>query len=130
MTKEEADEKVREAERAVVDYCRQFAPLSGGGFGDLRERVKRLMAAEAARAALDKPVLLRPNAVFVEVDGKYWCVPELIEADRKHILAQAEKLPRHRVTLEHPGVGFLGGSGIGSEPAILLSDLRNLINGS
>lgn len=129
MTKDEADEKVREAEAELATALMSYGDMAAC-YIDMVEKVR---AARYALAALDKPRLMKPGAVFVEVDGKYWCVPELIEVDRKHILAQAEKLPRHKVT--HRTTITWADSGERSamdmlEDAILLSDLRNLIQGT
>jgi hypothetical protein len=126
MTKDEADERVREAEAKVLRIARRWwnSGLSRQATSvEIDEAVAELNRAEAARAALDKPELLRPEAVFVEADGKYWCVPELVRADRRHILAQAEKLPRYGIDVQPPDPNC------GTRQAILLSDLRNLIEG-
>lgn len=126
MTKDEAEARVRECKERVVTTAREFR--QGGAVASLFGAVVDLAAAESALASLDKPRLLRPEAVFVEVDGKYWCVPELIAADRADILAQAEKLPRYAVTFKLGGPPLAPTSSEGHD-WISLSDLRKLLEG-
>lgn len=117
-----AQERVRECKERVINALRQKpSPLSVYRHDDpLRRAWDDLYEAESALADLDKPRLMtpceaaaRPNEA-VEV-GEFNRRLEYITRDRQHILIQAEKLSTD------DGTGLR---------VVLLSDLRNLINGT
>lgn len=148
MTRDEADEKVQLAKDAVIRAARDDYQ----GAGSSREiwgAVSDLVKAECARAALDKPRLMTPeehvrryypgyHRLPRSVDGRPWrpSTAECAVADRdRDILAQAEKLPRYiaciRTTADQtPPHTIAIAYNPENSPAILLSDLRNLINGN
>lgn len=146
MTKEEADEKVREAKDAVVHAVKRACNLDSP---NLQAALAKLSSAEAARAALDKPRLMTPLERVCDHIGEK--IPEnsrgyhdprltpyggrlVVEKDRADILAQAEKLPRLGMTEAPPGSVWglwrMKDGEVRLEDAILLSDFRNLIQGT
>lgn len=130
-----ADEKVKWCMDLFPAYVRKAQSSSDTVLANImRTALADLDAAEAERVALDKPRLLTareraeasgPTDYSVVTRGVVCGYAAIaITDDRADILAQAEKLPRHYV------------NGINGEPphhnhsAILLSDLRSLLNGN
>lgn len=149
MTKEEADEKVRVAEQEVIRCAKSFGEKFETQSG-VHAAVTKLLEAEAARAALDKPRLMTledarrviyTQATSTSADG--WTfhsnngVQAILDAVRADILAQAEKLPRLHIDTRgqwtvttQPVYDYPGKAYVVLPDAIFLSDLRNLINGA
>lgn len=132
MTKEEADAKVREARDALVEAFRTSVCMDAPV---LVRANAALLAAEAARAALDEPRVQRYTECHISFNpgpltrmGKS-CDGEWVKV--ADILAKAEKLETHFVAVMRTyqlSPGLVSGAHQ-SEPAILLSDLRKLFNG-
>jgi hypothetical protein len=143
MTKDQAEARVTKALERLATVVRAIraqasvALLSPGSKPsvhalDLDLAISDLEAAESALAALDKPRLMTPEEREREISiDPYFNPPNTftravvrgIKRDRADILNQAEKLPRYAVVPPYlPSVW-------GDPPAILLSDLRNLLKG-
>lgn len=128
MTKDEADARVREAEQEVIRCAKSFGEKFETQSG-VHAAVTKLLEAEAARAALDKPRLPDADRLALiavsanPLGGAFEAAKTAIHYTKTDILAQAEKLPR--LASEH-----LSGRYCDYTDAIFLSDLRNLIQGT
>jgi hypothetical protein len=147
MTKDEAEARVRVCRERVIEAVRRRHARAQGrenqvfseGWHDaaIYAAGTDLAAAESALAALDKPRLMTASEVWLEAKGAGH--PEGWRAvSRKtravvlsDILAQAEKLPRYMASVAsyHEYAPGMVSGGLGQEPAILLSDLRKLLEG-
>lgn len=133
MTKDEADEKVRKIEGEIGNFLAEYGGVLRGLLDKMQSRddaiTEGIRAAEAARAALDKPRLMTAEERVARVMKEYRTEKVVGECavmvDRADILAQAEKLPKHTLI-----VPLHRGPGETDDFTIKYSDLRNLIQGT
>lgn len=145
---EEADRRVAEAQKKVLDFLRNTSSLPHNEcYGKQKMEavmpmVDDMRAAERARAALDKPKLMTPLDAIVAAlaaHGERWShVPialpgtiaiKAVCVARADILAQAKKLPRYFALEGKEACRDMKSITVhvGMSDCIALADLENLI---
>lgn len=144
MTKEEADRRIAEAKERVIKAARVVKGAADATLNEcaqyvLADALNELEAAESAREALERPRLKTASEVWSEAKGaghpEGWRAVSrktrgIVIAD---ILTQAEKLPRVHIDFGERTWTISPArptdAGVAIPAAILLSDLKALING-